>query len=67
MTWKKTKTKDILERRLGRTNLFTTNFGVMELASMYGEREFSRIMEDTQVLKMYGENYSLRNFKKESE
>ncbi len=65
VTWKKTKTKDILERRLGRTNLFTTNFGVMELAEMYGEREFSRIMEDTQVLKMYGENYSLRNFKKE--
>lgn len=65
VTWKKTKTKDILERRLGRTNLFTTNFGVMELAGMYGEREFSRIMEDTQVLKMNGENYSLRNFKKE--
>lgn len=65
VTWKKTKTKDILERRLGRTNLITTNFGVMELAGIYGEREFSRIMEDTQVLKMYGENYSLRNFKKE--
>ncbi|HDX9707959.1 TPA: ATP-binding protein [Bacillus thuringiensis] len=65
VTWKKTKTKDILERRLGRTNLFTTNFGVMELAGMYGEREFSRIMEDTQVLQMQGENYSLRNFKKE--
>ncbi|MCU5427005.1 ATP-binding protein [Bacillus cereus] len=65
VTWKKTKTKDILERRLGRTNLFTTNFGIMELAGMYGEREFSRIMEDTQVLKMNGENYSLRNFKKE--
>ncbi|MBL1703900.1 ATP-binding protein, partial [Klebsiella pneumoniae] len=35
-----------------------------ELAGMYGERDFSRMMENAEMLEMHGDNYRLRNFKK---
>ncbi|EAG7274981.1 ATP-binding protein, partial [Listeria monocytogenes] len=35
-----------------------------ELFNFYGERNFSRIMEDANLIQMSGENYRLRGFKK---
>lgn len=64
VTWKVTKTNEIIDSRVGKSTLFTTNFSVKELHDMYGEREFSRMMENADLLGMYGENYRLRNFKK---
>lgn len=64
VTWKQTKTNEIVDSRVGKSTLFTTNFSIGELAEMYGEREFSRMMEDASVLEMAGDNYRLRNFKK---
>ncbi|PGT75630.1 hypothetical protein COD86_19365 [Bacillus cereus] len=64
VTWKQTKTNEIVDSRIGKSTLFTTNFTIGELAGMYGERDFSRMMENAEMLEMYGDNYRLRNFKK---
>ncbi|MED1406707.1 ATP-binding protein, partial [Bacillus mycoides] len=55
------------DSRIGKSTLFTTNFDIDKLAEMYGERDFSRMMENAEVLEMYGDNYRLRNFKKGEE
>ncbi|PEZ81849.1 hypothetical protein CN374_30130, partial [Bacillus cereus] len=64
VTWKQTKTNEIVDSRIGKSTLFTTNFTIGELAGMYGERDFSRMMENAELLEMHGDNYRLRNFKK---
>ncbi|PHD00611.1 hypothetical protein COF44_11955 [Bacillus toyonensis] len=64
VTWKQTKTNEIVDSRIGKSTLFTTNFTIGELAGMYGERDFSRMMENAEMLEMHGDNYRLRNFKK---
>ncbi|MDG0933631.1 ATP-binding protein, partial [Bacillus paranthracis] len=64
VTWKQTKTNEIVDSRIGKSTLFTTNFSVDQLAEMYGERDFSRMMENAEMLEMFGDNYRLRNFKK---
>lgn len=67
ITWKQTKTNEIIDSRVGKSTLYTSNFTLGELAKMYGEREFSRMMENATKLEMTGENYRLRNFKKGEE
>lgn len=68
ITWKVTKMNEIIDSRAGRATIFTTNFTVSELSNMYGERDFSRMIQDAEVIEMYGENYRLRKFsKKEGE
>ena len=62
-SWAKTKMFEIVDSRIGKHTIFTTNFSVEELLAMYGERNFSRMMENTHVEKMNGENYRLREFK----
>ncbi|KEK17545.1 hypothetical protein BAMA_12440 [Bacillus manliponensis] len=64
VTWQQTKTNEIVDSRIGKSTLFTTNFNIDELAEMYGERDFSRMMENAELLEMYGDNYRLRNFKR---
>ncbi|MED1557551.1 ATP-binding protein [Bacillus paramycoides] len=67
ITWKQTKTNEIIDSRVGKSTLYTSNFTTSELATMYGEREFSRMMENATKLEMAGDNYRLRNFKKGEE
>ncbi|EAD8780236.1 ATP-binding protein [Listeria monocytogenes] len=55
---------EIVEGRVGKHTIYTTNFNVDELFNFYGERNFSRIMEDANLIQMTGENYRLRGFKK---
>ena len=62
-SWAKTKMFEIVDSRIGKHTIFTTNFEDPELLAMYGERNFSRMMESTHVVKMNGENYRLRDFK----
>lgn len=64
VTWKKTKANEIVDSRIGKSTLFTTNFNVGQLAEMYGVRDFSRMMENAEMLEMFGDNYRLRNFKR---
>ena len=62
-SWAKTKMFEIVDSRIGKHTIFTTNFQIEELLKIYGERNFSRMMENTHVEKMNGENYRLREFK----
>lgn len=63
-TWKKTIMNQIIDSRVGRATIFTTNFSIVDLKTLYGEREFSRMIEDAEPVEMYGDNYRLRKFKK---
>ena len=62
-SWAKAKMFEIVDSRIGKHTIFTSNFSHKELLVMYGERNFSRMMEGTHVVKMNGENYRLREFK----
>ena len=64
ITWKVTKMNEIIDSRAGRATIFTTNFTVGKLMGMYGERDYSRMIQDASIIEMYGENYRLRNFSK---
>lgn len=65
VTWKVTKMNEIIDSRCGRATIFTTNFTIVDLKSMYGERDFSRMIQDAEPLEMYGENYRYRKFLEE--
>lgn len=62
-SWGNSKIFEIIDNRIGRHTIFTTNFSVEELQQRIGGRNFSRLMENTHVVKMYGDDYRLRNFK----
>ena len=62
-SWARTKMFEIIDSRIGKHTIYTTNFSTNELLSMYGERNFSRMMENTHLVEMNGENYRLRNVK----
>lgn len=55
---------EIVESRVGKHTIFTTNYDVDTLFRYYGERSFSRAMEDTTLIQMTGRNYRLRGFEK---
>ncbi|AOH54514.1 hypothetical protein ABE28_009130 [Peribacillus muralis] len=65
ITWKVTKMNEIIDSRCGKSTIFTTNFTISELSAMYGERDFSRMIQDADPIEMYGDNYRLRKFQKE--
>lgn len=60
--WAKQKIYEIVDSRIGRATIYTTNFAGRELLSMYGERDFSRMMQDCSIVKMDGNNYRLKDF-----
>lgn len=62
-SWATSKIFEIIDNRIGRHTIFTTNYDVKELQTRIGGRNFSRMMENTHVVKMYGDDYRLRNFK----
>lgn len=61
--WVKQKIYEIVDSRIGRATIYTTNFTGKELLQMYGERDFSRMVQNCSVVKMAGENYRLKDFK----
>lgn len=58
-SWAKTKAFEIFDSRVGKHNLYTTNFTNAKLLDHYGEREFSRMLEDTYSYILPGDNYRL--------
>lgn len=58
-SWAKTKAFEIFDSRVGKHNLYTSNFDNAKLLQHYGEREFSRMMEDTYSYILPGDNYRL--------
>jgi DNA replication protein DnaC len=60
--WALERIFEIIDSRQGKHTIFTTNFEPKDLRSRIGERNFSRVMDDTYVIKMVGDDYRLRNF-----
>lgn len=63
--WARTKTFEIVDSRLGKSTIYTTNFSGNELYRKYGERDFSRIMMNCEAIVVEGQNERLRHFKGE--
>jgi DNA replication protein DnaC len=62
-TWATSKIFEIIDNRIGRHTIFTTNYDLKELQQRLGGRIFSRMMENTHPVKMYGDDYRLKDFK----
>jgi DNA replication protein DnaC len=62
-TWGTSKIFEIIDNRIGKHTIFTSNYEPSELQERLGGRNFSRMMENTHVIKMYGDDYRLRSFK----
>lgn len=60
--WAKQKVYEIVDSRVGKATVYTTNFTGKELLQMYGERDFSRMVQDCKPIKLDGQNYRLKNF-----
>ncbi|TYR75558.1 ATP-binding protein [Rossellomorea vietnamensis] len=62
-TWARTKIFEIVDSRIGKSTVYTTNHAGGVLLKMYGERDFSRMIQNCKPVKMDGENYRLQAFK----
>jgi len=62
-TWATSKIFEIIDNRIGKHTIFTSNYEPIELQERLGGRNFSRMMESVHVVKMYGDDYRLKNFK----
>jgi DNA replication protein DnaC len=62
-TWATSKIFEIIDNRIGKHTIFTSNYEPMELQKRLGGRNFSRMMENVHVIKMYGDDYRIKDFK----
>lgn len=61
--WATSKIFELIDSRIGKHTIYTSNFKPNELQERLGGRNFSRMMEGTHVIKMNGDDYRLRDFK----
>jgi len=61
--WSTQKLFEIIDSRIGKHTIFTTNLDYQQLRSHLGQRNFSRLMEGVHVIKMNGDDYRLKRFK----
>lgn len=61
-SWAKQKIYEIVDSRIGKSTIYTTNFTGKELLQMYGERDFSRMVQYCKPIKLDGKNYRLKDF-----
>lgn len=61
--WSVTKLFEIIDARIGKHTIFTTNLDNQELQEHLGPRNYSRAMEGVHPIKLTGEDYRLRKFK----
>ncbi|WP_218276450.1 hypothetical protein, partial [Pseudomonas sp. FW305-BF6] len=59
-SWAKKKLFEVIDSRAGKATIYTSNFTPNQLAKMYGERDYSRMIEDTTLIGMHGQNYRLK-------
>lgn len=60
--WVNTKLFEVLDDRAGKATIFTTNLNSKDLRTKINERNFSRMMEGTQIIKMNGPDYRRKEF-----
>ncbi|MDY0394755.1 ATP-binding protein [Virgibacillus halophilus] len=55
--WAISKVFEILDDRSGKATIYTTNLNSEQLRERFNERNFSRLLENTKVIVMNGEDY----------
>jgi DNA replication protein DnaC len=63
ITWGVSKLFEIIDARIGKHTIFTTNLEHEELQKHLGPRNFSRAMEGVHPIKIEGDDYRLRKFR----
>lgn len=63
ISWSVSKLFEIIDARIGKHTIFTTNLGHKELQEHLGPRNFSRAMEGVHPIKIEGDDYRLRKFR----
>lgn len=58
--WAVSKLFEIIDSRMGKHTIYTTNYNSKELKERIGARNVSRMLENTEVVRMYGEDYRNR-------
>lgn len=61
-TWTTSKLFEIIDDRAGKATIYTTNLDSTELKKWVGERNFSRVLENTTPVKMNGTDYRRKDF-----
>lgn len=61
-SWAVSKLFEIIDSRVGKHTVFTTNLTSRELQDRIGPRSYSRMMQNTEIVKMVGEDYRLKDF-----
>lgn len=61
-SWAVSKIFEVIDSRCGKHTIYTTNLNAMQLREKVGKRNFSRMMQGTEVVKMQGEDYRLKDF-----
>lgn len=60
--WTQTKLFEVIDSRSGKHTIYTTNLSSAELEAKVNARNFSRIMENTEVVRMNGRDYRKKSF-----
>jgi DNA replication protein DnaC len=61
-SWAHTKIFEVLDSRSGKPTIFTTNLESSQLVRKLNERNLSRVMDGTEVIKMDGPDYRRKGF-----
>lgn len=60
--WTWTKLFEVIDSRSGKSTIYTTNLTGNELEAKVNPRNFSRMMENTTIVKMFGRDYRKKDF-----
>jgi len=60
--WSVSKLFEIIDDRAGKSTIYTTNLSSKELKKRFNERNFSRLMENTDIIIMNGRDYRRKEF-----
>lgn len=61
-SWAVSKLFEIIDSRAGKHTIYTTNLNSADLQRAVGPRNFSRMMQNTTILKLEGNDYRLKDF-----
>lgn len=60
--WTNTKLFEVMDSRSGKSTIYTTNLNSKELRQQMNDRNFSRLMENTEIIIMNGKDYRRKEF-----
>lgn len=62
--WAKKKLNEIVDARAGKATCYSSNYDFEQLLNLYGERDFSRIVQYAEPIQVNGPNDRLKRFQK---